>query len=913
MRVINIAFSTLLIFIVFFAPSMRTTRADTTKYDFPFTGSLTLNIATSPIISDSKLLTTVSLPTVRDGLTLSAVDFVLNSFTLDSSWNPALLGLSMSNAHLSLGAADQFGGIAGLHGEPDCSFTTCGLGDTDHQSLGSNVPVRLWGTVDSPITGAPSQFDVQLSANLTGGLVSTTAAAVNGKFVATYDTPVVPNHDVVWTAAVDGNWTDGTKWSPNSPDIDSDVYFKTGSSTSYNVSFPSGPFGGAHPAKSMSIQGDTVTLSGQTNLAISGPINVTGTASGPGSLIITGGKVSAGETVAIGTTSSTFATSSMTLDLAALTGNVNNYGQLNAIKNSTISGNVVNNGVFSTRTPSYITSQESLVTINGNYVQSPSATLRLQVNRPYINDQIRISGSAQLAGTLDVTSSYVPSVGDRMTIMTYGSLKGRFDTFTGSVIKDTSGQPIAAASNEFFGLLYGAVGLDGIGSLDVVTLPVPQRVGANGMTSSLNSVPNNNTAGLILLTHGWLSNTSAWANQMAQSISHSTLVGNWDVATMDWSDFSGASLATTAAVNGNDVGESLANWMREKGITYNQMHLIGHSAGSWLINGLANGVKEHNTTVSIQETYLDAYNPSGLAFQGYASPPRLGQTANYAEQYFDGGNAILHPNFSGLDTILPTAVNFDVQKLKSTFYYLTDIPIVGPHQWPYKWYQQTILAPTGDISGGGWGFANSIEYTGRMPSYSVLHDSLVVLPTTAKFNNIRSDMQTDLLSLTHVTTGSVQSDGSGGIILSTSSLSSISAESQSALNLKSPSGDPSILTDDIVFASKTNLLSFVGQFLPSGHGLLTAYLDGDEFYQVDELDTGSDLFAAVNVYLGDEYAAGVHTLMLRLDPFDGLASTVDVNDVRFGLGTFSVPEAPTSELLTGLVAALCAARIRKAR
>jgi hypothetical protein len=74
-----------------------------------------------------------------------------------------------------------------------------------------------------------------------------------------------------------------------------------------------------------------------------------------------------------------------------------------------------------------------LLTINGNYSQTSTGTLFINIGgltavTQY--DQLKISGTATLAGTLTITlqGGFVPSSGNTFTIMTYASESGDFTT-----------------------------------------------------------------------------------------------------------------------------------------------------------------------------------------------------------------------------------------------------------------------------------------------------------------------------------------------------------------------------------------------------------------------------------------------------------------------------------------------------
>ena len=163
-----------------------------------------------------------------------------------------------------------------------------------------------------------------------------------------------------------------------------------------------------------------------------------------------------------------------------------------------------------------------------------------------------------------------------------------------------------------------------------------------------------------------------------------------------------------------DIGESFRDWLRNTGLDqkYADFHLYSHSAGSWLINGIAQGLKEPFGPIvgtvpnvilgpRVQMTMFDAFAPPARKFEAVArlwkddtplirwgsSLPQLGEFADYAEHFVDRrrltltGIPVTNPlrgrpiTISLADSIeavpftdekLLYAVNFDVTNLDAT-------------------------------------------------------------------------------------------------------------------------------------------------------------------------------------------------------------------------------------------------------
>jgi hypothetical protein len=79
--------------------------------------------------------------------------------------------------------------------------------------------------------------------------------------------------------------------------------------------------------------------------------------------------------------------------------------------------------------------------LTGNFVQSATGILSLEIGglAPGNSDLLNVSGSATLGGALELalTSSFVPTVGDRLTIMKFDRRVGVFSNVTGTAISPT--------------------------------------------------------------------------------------------------------------------------------------------------------------------------------------------------------------------------------------------------------------------------------------------------------------------------------------------------------------------------------------------------------------------------------------------------------------------------------------------
>lgn len=105
-----------------------------------------------------------------------------------------------------------------------------------------------------------------------------------------------------------------------------------------------------------------------------------------------------------------------------------------------IYADVANDGIIEVKSGSYALD----IVIEGNYVQSGAGVLRINVNYPIpYAHLIKVSGGATLAGALDLpfASGFVPSLGDIIQVLTYGTCSGQFDTVS------TNLQDLSLAAN----------------------------------------------------------------------------------------------------------------------------------------------------------------------------------------------------------------------------------------------------------------------------------------------------------------------------------------------------------------------------------------------------------------------------------------------------------------------------------
>jgi hypothetical protein len=139
-----------------------------------------------------------------------------------------------------------------------------------------------------------------------------------------------------------------------------------------------------------------------------------------------------------------------------------------------------------------------------------------------------------------------------------------------------------------------------------------------------------------------------------------------------------------AARIGRGIGHSLADWLLDSGIDYSQLehvHLLGHSSGSWVINGFAERMNERRLEggadgtglPAITLTFFDAF--TGASYVCPSEVPELGTSlgdSTRMEHYVDG-------RLTGTAGDIANAANVDITWLDPDLEFIFDPgPVYDP-------------------------------------------------------------------------------------------------------------------------------------------------------------------------------------------------------------------------------------------
>lgn len=186
------------------------------------------------------------------------------------------------------------------------------------------------------------------------------------------------------------------------------------------------------------------------------------------------------------------------------------------------------------------------------------------------------------------------------------------------------------------------------------------------------------TEEVIILVHGKGDNPSSWADGFAAELDALLLDDQQQAVTVNWSDYSTDLFRSTLNARriGHDLGAKLA---RQDNIK--RLHLIGHSAGSFVVYGICEAVKESRKDIEVQSTYLDPVAIYAGVDWGYGSR-NFGSCADISDAYIDTEDGV-----PGSNAPLDQPHTFDVTAIRKK------VGFKGlPHLWPIEFYRQAVLA-----------------------------------------------------------------------------------------------------------------------------------------------------------------------------------------------------------------------------
>jgi pimeloyl-ACP methyl ester carboxylesterase len=185
-----------------------------------------------------------------------------------------------------------------------------------------------------------------------------------------------------------------------------------------------------------------------------------------------------------------------------------------------------------------------------------------------------------------------------------------------------------------------------------------------------------NGLGLVIVTHGWLERTR-WPEETALAIRGKVDSRRWVCGWYDWRGEARRISPIGAAEYARDIGGPfLGKRIAALSKAWGHVHLIGHSAGSWVISEAAKTVARE-TDASIHLTFLDAYVPllwDANELCGFSDEPKL---VWWADHYLTWDLTL------GVTAKqLFCAHNVDLTEVD---------PGIKDHEFPRYWYHGTVI------------------------------------------------------------------------------------------------------------------------------------------------------------------------------------------------------------------------------
>lgn len=383
---------------------------------------------------------------------------------------------------------------------------------------------------------------------------------------------------------------------------------------------------------------------------------------------------------------------------------------------------------------------------------------------------------------------------------------------------------------------------------------------------------------LIVVTHGWQplwkQPQMDWVIQFTNAVTKylkENNLNNWHVHAHDWLEKANTKTPMSAIGNAESEGYKLGNLLLDQ--KWGNIHFVGHSAGSALIQAATEALKESQAV--IHETFLDAY--VGVAFSGKS---KYGRFADWAEHYFS-----YDPDTILTDRILENAYNVDVTSLDLGSKTRVKVSVSTPdgnvtencfqtvsstHGWPHEFYTKSItdlvLRSTGfgfqlSMEGGGWNSAVAKYKVGNTAPHILGNGELSCIPKSKPFENFESPpVDFSSLRATESLKAAIKKDKNGFVFTTQS---------------------PVWIVVDVTVTNAVNMIFFDSSFLSEkgAEGILTVYLGTNIIGAIDEQITPKGY--QTYTFMLPETVSGDQALGFRLDTLSPVASTAAVTNAVF--------------------------------
>ena len=411
----------------------------------------------------------------------------------------------------------------------------------------------------------------------------------------------------------------------------------------------------------------------------------------------------------------------------------------------------------------------------------------------------------------------------------------------------------------------------------------------------------------VVVTHGWNSNVQDWAVDMAAQIcmevggtvpetdplfrydnklSKICSTPEWDVFVYDWRKAADTKAPWSAWANAAEYGAALGRTLAKK--NYAHVHLLGHSAGSMLIDSAKNWLRRLPDKPLIHLTFFSAYDPfaqikNGVQLSAY------GQGADWVDNYVDKRPVAAlfgTTDMGGTQLLMPYAYNVDVTQWDMRP--MPDDPYNAAqsrHAWPYVFYAQETFMPMAY----DFGFALSREAGKTFPRTTRQKKTVCTLPkritgkTTLVCESVNSvpDLATNtdkIYTLGDANVGVKQVMKSETGVVNFINI----PETDLIQSWNFQAGFPVWSKMDLDIKEPVNALTFDYKFLSAAgaEGYLTVFVDNNVVGSIDERHLESaGAQAGKRMYIG-ELGPGLHALAVRVDPYTTIQSSVQLSNLK---------------------------------
>ncbi len=216
---------------------------------------------------------------------------------------------------------------------------------------------------------------------------------------------------------------------------------------------------------------------------------------------------------------------------------------------------------------------------------------------------------------------------------------------------------------------------------------------------------------IVVITHGWVDNAcDSWPAKTAEEIRARVSGSDWAVVIFDWRGGGAVVNPIDAAKYARDIGGyRLAKSLEEIFPNIKHIHLIGHSAGAWVVDSAIRELAANKEDLSVHITFLDAFIPMGWDNFEIGSIKNVKQI--WVEQYYNRDYTL-----DSTERKIACALNVDLTNIE---------PGIKEHKFSFRWYWATIVGHYGldnreidkpliySKNGVDYGFARSKEFSER--------------------------------------------------------------------------------------------------------------------------------------------------------------------------------------------------------